>query len=171
MSSTRRAEEILARFPGPVELKPSRIKWITVLAVFAGFVTIGLFGVQSDLPPLLAWPFIVFFGLGVVVSAVAMLPGAGSLILNRDGFTVRTIFRKANSSRWRDTSGFEPGLGTYNGLVMYDDEVASQRFPKTSGFLAALMGHGGALPDTYGLGAKGLSAVMRQWRERALAAS
>jgi hypothetical protein len=36
----------------------------------------------------------VFFGLVALVAPVAMLPGAGGLVLDREGFDVTSLFRR-----------------------------------------------------------------------------
>jgi hypothetical protein len=169
MSSSTKAEEILARFPGPVELRPSRVKWLVMLALFAGFVAGGFLGLQSDLWPPIAWLLIVFFGAGVVIALVNLVPGSGSLILAGDGFTVRALFRRPCTIRWSDTSRFERGRGDLSGFVLYDDVTAGRVHPRLTALSLGMSGHTSALPDTYGLRPAFLSAVMRRWRERAMA--
>ncbi len=51
-------------------------------------------------------------------------------------------------------------------IVAYDVRVARRALAKIN---VAIAGHNAALPETYGLSAEDLSAVMAQWRERALA--
>ena len=52
------------------------------------------------------WAVLIFFGVGTIVSTVMLMPGAGGLTLDRDGFTTTSLFR-ANRSRWQNVTGFQ----------------------------------------------------------------
>ena len=52
-------------------------------------------------------------------------------------------------------------------MVAYDNVNAARR--AVARINVAIAGRNAALPDTYGLSADNLAAVMAQWRERALA--
>src|SRR5262249_61038879 len=90
-SRGRAADAILARFPGPVALAISRAKWLAVLAGGAAFVTViwMLRASPDDVSSSerwITWATLLFFGLVMLVAAVMLLPGAGSLTLDADGF-------------------------------------------------------------------------------------
>ena len=122
----------------------------------------------NPLPAIALLPLaLICFGLGTLIAAVAMLPGAGRLTLDRDGFEAKSMFRGFRA-RWQNVGGFAtaslPPLG--HTLVVYDDVSLAQ------GMVAAanvkLTGRNAALADTYGLKADQLASLMESWRERAV---
>jgi hypothetical protein len=168
--------EILARFPGPVTLYSSRKKWLLIFGISAAFVVVGYWMIQDD--EWMGWPGLIFFGLGALVAAAMLLPGAGALSLDREGFEATTLFRR-HRTRWRNASSFDvwemkpPQVWSPKSLqkllpknVVFDDSE-----PKSGRMAAAniaICGHTSGLPDTYGLSAEALAQLMTQWRERAL---
>ena len=164
MPSQDKVDEILSRFPGPVKLDRSPRKWIWVLLACSVFVAIGVGLMPKD--EVETWFVIAFFGLGVLVAAAMLLPGAGGLVLSQHSFEMTSLFRR-HSCRWQATSGFRvmqiPRAG---GMVVFDDTDA--KTSKMGRVNASLVGRSSALPETYGLSAEDLARLMEQWRERAL---
>jgi hypothetical protein len=157
---------ILARYPGPVRLSPSPRKWLLVFFGCAVFVAGGI-GLRAE-NPAVAWLCIGFFGCGVLVAAAMLLPGAGGLVLDADGFEVTNLFRRTRT-RWQDAADFTvaalPPAGQK--VVVYDNAKLG------GGTLGAinttLSGRSCGLPDTYRLKAQDLAQVMAGWRDRATA--
>ena len=166
-SSESRIDAILSRFPGPVTLYPSRKKWLFVLLT-GGVLTFGGYLMISD-GESSGWFVLVFFAAVAIVAVMMLLPGAGGLTLDRNGFRGTSLFRSF-SSRWQDVRDFEPvsippSLQT---LVGYDDlNLAEKKIAKLS---VAIAGHNAALPDTYGLSADDLARLMMLWQDRAIGA-
>ena len=159
-------DAILARFPGPVTLYPSRRKWLLLL-LFAAALTAGGVHMVATAEPR-GWAVLVFFAVGTIISAVMLMPGAAGLTLDRDGFTIMSLFR-ANRSRWQDVSGFQAITIPFSrrAMVGFDDVTAKGK--ALAELSTAIAGRSGALPDTYGLAVEELVRLMAQWRERALA--
>jgi len=113
------------------------------------------------------WFVVIFFGLGAIVAALAMLPGAGALMLDSDGFEVTNLFRH-HRSHWQDTDGFAAARipPARHLMVVYDD--ATQSAKSLARINIAIVGRNAGLPDTYGLSADDLARLMAQWRERAV---
>jgi hypothetical protein len=168
MPSAADAAAILSRFPGPVTLYPSRKKWLLVLAGSALFAVGGFWMIRQG--NAMGWVVLIFFGLVAVVAAAAMLPGAGGLTLDRDGFEATNLFRR-HRTRWQDATGFQAARipPAHQNWVAYDDVNASTK--RIAKFNVGIVGRNVALPDTYGLSADNLAQLMVQWRERALAPS
>jgi hypothetical protein len=158
-----RIDSIVSRFPGPVALYPSRKKWFLLLLAAAVFTAGGIDMVWSNAPS--GWYVVIFFGAGLVISATMLLPGAGGLVLDGNGFQVTSLFRK-HRSRWRDVSRFEPISVPYarQRMVGFDDATAGRTITAIN---TALTGHNAALPDNYGFSVDELAELMRRWRERA----
>jgi hypothetical protein len=156
---------ILSRFPGPVTLAPSRTKWILILLGCAVFVAIALFAMQGN--TFMRWGGIAFFGTGMAVAIVGLLPGASRLKLDREGFEFTALFRR-HSVRWQAATGFEAVAIPPSGLkmVVFDDAGAKGR--ALGKFSVSLVGRNSGVPDTYGMSAEDLAGLMAQWRERAV---
>lgn len=155
-----------------VVLLPSRRKWLVVAAIGAGFVAAAI--LISDDPtdswgPTMRWLTGAFFGLVTIVGLVAMLPGAGALELRRDGFTTVSMFRRATTP-WTQAAAFRVGyLGGAPQKFVVFDLVGPTADGAGARLSAVIAGAHGALPDTYGLSAEDLAALMNQMCERALA--
>lgn len=168
----RQAETILAHFPGPVTLTPSRLKLLGALALCVGVVVAfialivaeRLYNTQEFIKAYLG--IALFAGLAVY-AALRLLPGAVTLTLDAGGFEIRNLWRRTRT-RWQDVSDFRPRedddieAGKMVGAV----EVLTARLgPKRT----RLMKVTGVLPDNYRLSKDDLVWLMEQWRARALA--
>ena len=176
MASDATYNEILARFPGPVTLYPSRRKWLLVMGGCLLFAVAGIGeaynGDAKD------WLGVAFFGLGAIVPSLMLLHGAASLTLDADGFEMTNLFRHTRF-HWRDASGFEaqfpPVLRvsaipppSWNKFVAFDN--AKMRNSTWARVSALIMSHNALLGDTYGFSADDLAKLMRQWCDLAVAA-
>jgi len=159
------AHDILARFPGPITLVPSRRKWLLVALGGAAFTAIGVWMVASGNG--LGWLAILFFGPCGLIGLAAALPGAGGLTLNRDGFDIINLFRRTSFS-WRDVDGFGSARVPPSGhnLVVFDN--AKARGGTIASMNVGLVGRNAGLPDNYGMTAEALAYVMAHWRAKAL---
>ena len=159
-------DAILARFPGPVTLSASRRKWLLLLLFAAAMTAGGAFMVATAEP--WGWAVLAFFAVGTIISVVTLMPGASGLTLDRDGFTITSLFR-AHRSRWQDVTGFQAITIPFSGraTVGFDDVTAEGK--ALAAVSTAMAGRSGALPDTYGLAVEELVRLLAQWRERALA--
>lgn len=169
-----KVNDILARFPGPVTLRVSLRKMLALFFGSLGFVLVGVLlivFVKDDPEARIAgMASIVFFGACALIGAVMLLPGAGSLTLQAQGFEICSLFRR-NRVAWPQASRFAvvtlplPDGGS-NRMVGYDDD-------KLKGFGADFsrdkLGRNAALPDSYGLSLDELARLLTEWRERALA--
>ena len=159
---------ILSRFPGPVTLYPSKMKWLLVL--LGSFVfSIGGYWMIQEGYTFWGWFDLIFFSLCVIVTPIALLPGVSALTLDADGFE----FGRCRYS-WRDATGFAPWdvpPSGRNKMVVFDLPVPTN--PVARALVEGdkiLTGHtGGALPDTYGLAAQDLAELMVRWQESAIA--
>jgi hypothetical protein len=172
---------ILSQFPGPVRLRSSRRKWFGILIGSILFVVlaVALMHMPAEAQAYASWvaiPSVVFFGAGVLVSAAMLLPGAGALTLNRDGFAIQSLFRNYRYS-WQQVSEFGVvDIGTSLGhptsrrseraeMVAFDDAKATGKLADWS---RKMIGRSGALPETYGLDCQALASLLNAWRTRAI---
>lgn len=158
-------DEILARFPGPVTLKPSRRKWLFMALIGGAFTATGLFLMPKA--EVWTWLGVGFFGFGTLVAIITLLPGSAGLRLSRDGFLVTSLFR-GHFVAWAQATDFvaDPVAPARKKMVLYNDAGSkNSRYGKIS---TGLVGRSGGMPDTYGMSADALAGLMSRWRERAL---
>jgi len=125
----------------------------------AAFVVAGFFVLPTH--PVAAYQGIVFFGLGVLVAVIQLLPNSSYLELDERGFTTCTMFRKS-FVRWDDVAEFVPytlGARTRK-RVAFRYAATYQPHATSRKFLRTLAGVDGALPDTYGRSAEDLAALL-----------
>ncbi len=146
-----------------VVLKPSRTKLIFFLALSLGFVAIGVAALcEGDLE--VGISITLLFGLAALVFAIQLHPDASYLRLTPEGFYVRSLFRMSPLVPWSEAGDFRvetlPPARTR--MVVYDSTN-----PKSQGlrkFNRAFVGATDGLPDSYGMKAEALAALMNEWR-------
>jgi len=153
--------------PDRMELKPNRLSWFFMFLISAGFVGIAIWlGPEED--PTLFWFGGGFFLICALVSTPLMLGVGSRLILERESFTCRTLFRSF-TRKWSECSEFHPihvGTRRFVGFTAQRDEAAH---PNLAAANRALLGAAGALPETFGISAEELADLMNRFRVRALA--
>lgn len=147
----------------PMRLVPGRGKLFVLLLVCSGFVATGLW--LADKEPLMGYLTAGFFALGIPVFVLNMLPGVAYLVLDREGFTFASLFRK-HTVRWADVAAFCIWRAGGNRMVGW--QYAPDYKPQAAGraFARALTGVQGGLPDTYGMKAEKLAALMNELKRR-----
>jgi len=146
----------------PLRLCTSRRKMLWLLVGSAAFVAGGVFAVPES--PAAAWGAIVFFGLGVVVAVVNLLPGGSYLELEQRGFTTCSLFRKS-FLRWHDIAEFYPfSVGGPREMVAVRFAPGYRELAAARSLMTRLAGAEGALPDTYGMSAADLAALLNKVR-------
>jgi hypothetical protein len=179
-----RVAELLANFPGPVTLQPSRWKWIGILAasavLFGGGIAQNLSAASTGI---LAWLPVAVFGMLMLGAAVVIFIVGLRLSLDDEGFTLRVGYR-SQRWRWSDVGDFAIAEYLHNmpGAFMrkrigFNDKRLSKTAAQRVGeqFSTALTGRDCALPDGYystafGLPMEDLVRLLSQWQQRALAA-
>lgn len=166
----REVDTLLARFPGPVTLHPSKLMLLVGLLMCAGFTAFSVFLLRQAIE---AWTsevlwaggsLLLFAAATIRLVVMLLLPGAAGLTLNADGFTVSGILERTRW-RWRDVSGFrveDPDEPGWYRTVVFDGPVNDAWWRRRP-----LKRRG--LPANYTVSVDDLAWLMAQWRERALA--
>lgn len=164
-------------------LRPTKGKWILALLLSVPLIAIGttyifidefirIFVYEKARGTVGGWMSTfsggVFMSLGIVGAIGALLqciPGASELRLSAEGFTVRTLYR-SRSYRWEEVSSFHPirFVRKYVGFEV----TGAQDHTRLAGLERTLTGFRANLPDTYGLSAEDLAALMNNWRNQAI---
>lgn len=150
---------------------------LLLLAGCSAFVAAGVFLLRFEPPtgwsglaaePVsrtsVAWAAIVFFGLGIPVAIVNLLPGGSYLELDQRGFTMCNLFRKT-FHRWEDVAEFFPiSLDGVKPMVALRYAPSYQEHAAGRRLATKLAGAEGGLPDTYGLSAAELARLLNKVR-------
>jgi hypothetical protein len=111
--------------------------------------------------------------LGILLTAVSLIPGATSLKLSSHGFTVRKWF-KDESYRWTDIKEFKLITYRYMGFIPIRRSVGftfSESSSKRNVFgriVGAIASFDRILPDNYGMKAQHLMALLESTRRQAV---
>lgn len=168
-------DTLLSRFPGPLTLRPSRLKWSLVLAILLLAAAGALFSALAGDAE--GWVVLILLLCLTAIPVLMMLPSATVLTLDAEGFEAIQFFRRQRA-RWKDVSGFEAISYRIRwsraSFVLYDDMTRKATLLRSSDAKkrlgAAAPDHNAMLPDTYGMKAEHLVELMRRWQERALTA-
>jgi hypothetical protein len=165
--------------PQKVIYHASRLKWLGVAAICAGFTIGGYFMLRDDprASRQIAGYFVSgFFGLGLIVAVANLIPGATFLRLDSDGFTMCSMWR-SHTYRWEDISHFgitSVATGHTNkkmvGFSFIEDSPRRPKSERMRNLNMSLSGFEAALPDDYGQGyeklATELSERLLNYKER-----
>ena len=148
-------------------LKASRFKWAVLLfagAVFAmGGVLIFFAAPGGRVGGIVVFAF---FGACAAVAAIQLV-FRSTLTLTTEGFTFTGLGRRV-TRRWRDIDSFVAvRTSALSGVVGIRLPVSPEQASGVRRAARAIGGYdGGALPDTYGMTAVDLAALMNDWRDR-----
>jgi hypothetical protein len=136
--------------PQRVVLRPSKWKWAAIFLACTVFASTGMLMIVVGVVQ--GWLPVLFFGLGIPLSAVALFSSRLNLVLTADGFTFGTIWG-SRTVRWADVNSFEARSIGRTKLVSF--ETMSSGRQKI-----------GYLSETYGMSARELAEMMNTWRLR-----
>jgi hypothetical protein len=139
-----------------------------MLFLFLGsllFVAGGFLLLHKD--PFTGYACVAFFGACALVSAISLHPKASYLELTEQGFTTCSLFRRSFTP-WASVKEFFPIRIQLNSMVGLNYSSQFNRLETARRFSTALAGAEGALPDTYGMGAEQLSALLNNLLARRL---
>jgi hypothetical protein len=151
----------------PFKLHTSKTKTILLLLLALAFATMSSFLALRE-GSLVGWMGCALFGLGVLVFAINLLPGASYLLVTEEGIEVASLFRRKRH-KWSDFAGF----GTYSlyqkgipirtcvGIRFRDELKGASQFARSVA-RAASDGFDGALPDSYGMKPKDLAVLLNE---------
>jgi len=142
--------------------RPRNLNTVLLGLVCLAFVVSGIF-ITHDEP--MGWFATLFFGIGLLVSLIQLIPGSTELHLTKDGFETTSLFRK-NMTRWTDVDSFKIGYLGPSKTVMFDYIDGHDKHAIGKLIAKWLSGSNGALPMTYGLKATELLQTMNEWKNK-----
>ncbi len=141
-------------------LRPSARRYAVPFLISVALAAVGLWlalgGGHDASARQVGWLNVAFFGLGALVLGAQFLPGVSGLVLDPQGFTLRTLGR-ARRFAWADVEGFQVGVVGGQVLVLFDCPGDHGRLARAN---RALFGASHALPHTFGLPPTDLAAFM-----------
>lgn len=149
--------------PLPLILKPNTYQ-TALLFLLSGVFTVTGLGLAS-VKPLLGYLCAGFFGLCLIVFGLQFIPGSAYLELNKEGFTVCSLFRQ-KTVYWREIERFSVVKFSRKKMVAWDYSENSKDKATGGAFARVLTGTEAALPDTYGMKAEQLAELMNDLLER-----
>ena len=172
LSNTARA--ILAKFPGPVTLQPSKAIWVFVFLV--GLICAGLSALPLLLPPptggwgpglYITVGFFLLLGvLGIALPPIALVKVR--MTLDAAGFEMRSV-TFTRRKQWKDARFFSTATVGGMNRVVYVDSTRHGFWAEVDGRF--LGGPNALLVDTFGFTAGELAVLINRWRQRALSQS
>lgn len=149
---------------GSLTLYPSILSRIGVLAVCSAFVALGIWlGITQGAIWYLA---AAFFAIGIPIAMIQLLPSSSYLRISSDELTFCNMFRETKMP-WNILDSFETIVLKQNestirkmvGIHFTSDYAKSPTMRKLNN---AISGVDGALPDTYGMKAEELTALLNE---------
>jgi hypothetical protein len=141
----------------------SRRKALLVLFISICFVALGVW--MTSERPVLGWLTVAFFGLGIPVSLLTLLPNCMYLRLDEEGFEMGSPIRK-HKFKWTDVADFH--IGSISGAKMiaitFYPEYKGQRLARS--VAATVSGMEAAIPNQYNATLEQILEALTTWRER-----
>ncbi len=155
---------MLADLELPVTLRTSRWKMILLLITSLLFVAGGIWIASEQ--PLVGYSGAVFFGLGVIVFTIQLLPNSSYLHLTPEGFTFCRLYR-SRTVPWHLARDFAViRVSRLTPLVAWKYPPDFAAHPKARALSRALCGYDGQLPDTYGMRPQELADLLNSLQHR-----
>jgi hypothetical protein len=147
--------------PVPFRLRSSRLKWTILMVLATAFVLGGIWIAPANAS--VGYSGIAFFGIGAIVAAVNLLPYSSYLLVDVDGFTFSSLFRK-HFVPWSQVESFVLVRIKLTSMVGWNYIPQYRKAQTLRSVNTALAGAEAALPDTYGKSAAELIELLEHYR-------
>jgi hypothetical protein len=137
----------------PYTLKSSKLKILGFLGIAAASIAFSLW--IATMNPIIGYLGAGYCGLFFLILAIQLLPGYSCLRLEQAGFTFNGLFR-SHTVKWTEIEKFTV-IRKMVGLKLSAD-YKGKKFRRSTALSSA--GIAVALPDTYGMNAEQLAALM-----------
>jgi hypothetical protein len=141
---------------------PNKLKTFFLFLVCLIFVWSSLFLSDSSK----SWTSAIFFGLGVIVFGIKLVPNSTYLKLTKEGFEIKSLY-KSSFYTWNEVGLFEVTNIQFNKMIVFNFSPNYKKHKKSRKFAAFLSkGFEGALPTTYSKNAYDLAKILNDWKLR-----
>ncbi len=142
-------------------LKPKKLTTVILLLISILFVVIGFISMEEKI--FIKWGGIIFFGLGIIVFIIELLPNSSYLKLNKEGFEMRSLYR-SHFIKWTEVTNFGIFYFRFNTMVAFNYTADYKKHNTGKKISELLSGYHGALSGTYGMNATKLAELMNEWK-------
>jgi hypothetical protein len=148
-----------------IKLKTNKKRMLFIALGASMFVAMGL--QMLAIEPLIGWLAILFFGLCCLIGIIGLFPNSSYLELTTHGFTVCSLYRK-HFLQWSDIREFH-AIKIHNNSMLgwnYQPNFKAYGIGREKGrkLSRTISGVEASTPDTYGMEASELAALMNKWR-------
>ena len=99
-----------------ITFQPKLWKPIVGLILNASFIALGLYTLVIK-ENNFGWLTLLFFGFGMIISVLQLIPNSSYVTLNNKGMKIKTIWRTTQVD-WKDIAGFYTKKILFNPIVM-----------------------------------------------------
>ncbi len=142
--------------------RPSKLKNLILLFACLVFVAMGIFLI--DVEKVIAWGCIIFFGLGLIVALLNLLPNSSYLVLTSEGFEVKSLFR-SKFTKWSEVEDFELIVLSHNKMIGYNYTKAYRKHKTERKISKAFGGKERVLPTAYDIKLEELLDLIQAYKQ------
>jgi hypothetical protein len=139
----------------PVTFHPSKLKQTALLIISILFVISGIFLIEKG-NLLIGISNTLFFGICSIVFMITLIPNSSYLQVTEKGIEMKSLFRSTHIP-WEVIDGFTPKRVLLNKMIMIN---FNEYYLKS----AKLNSKKGVFPDTYGMSAEKLTALLTEYK-------
>jgi hypothetical protein len=151
--------------PLPFTVYPKKTRMLLYFLLCVGFVAGGVWMIRDG--EKMGWLCAGFFGLGIPVFLIQLLPKSSFLSVDEEGIEFCALFR-THKLKWSEISEFGICFVPGTRMVGFNYSADYPRARKARALSKALTGCEGALPDTYGFGVDELTQLLSAYHEERL---
>ncbi|MCF2873404.1 MULTISPECIES: STM3941 family protein [Tenacibaculum] len=143
--------------------KQNKLKSIILIIICTAFVIIGISMLEKQ--SLVAWLQIMFFGLGIVVFFIQLLPNSSYLKLNNEGFEVRSLYR-STFTKWTDVTSFKLGKLHNSRMILFDYSDQHKKWKNVKKLSKLIANNEGGIQTSYKIPSSELVEILNQYKQR-----
>lgn len=140
----------------PLTLRPGKLKNIILILISIAFICMGITLMERNLWAAILIIFL--FSISLIIFSIHLIPNISYLKIDERGLEVKNLSR-ITFIPWQVVSGFTTKQIFLNKVVMFDID---ERFLEQS----KVKSKQGAFPDTYGMSAKKLAALLNDYKRQ-----
>jgi len=140
----------------PLTLRPGKLKNTILILISIAFICMGISLMERNLWAAILIIFL--FSISLIIFFINLIPNTSYLKIDNRGLEMKTLFR-TTFIPWQVVSGFTTKQIFLNRLVTFDID---EKYLGNS----KIKSKKGAFPDTYGMSAKKLAALLNDYKNQ-----
>ncbi len=131
----------------------------------AGIFGVGLWLIEAG--NFIGWLIAVLFGMMFMILTIQLIRGKGFLRINLEGFSMGSIGKAENPSKWEDLSEFKVVSYFRNSLVGFNFSSSYEGLKLARAINSNTTGVDGVIPSNYGLMPEELAELLTSYKQQA----